>query len=160
MRNGHLIFSAVQLLIVAAVLGAGGLLLGLHYAPHIRHELADWILAPNQHFLLSGWLVMGIGLFLTLCFGMMQKTQVLRLEMGGGEFFVEESLVKKAIEQFWRHEFPKAAIPQEIFCSRQKIEVVAEQMECDLDQVELRLGAFLAQKFGYKKEFYVTLTAK
>lgn len=160
MRTGRLIFSAVQLVVVAALFGAGGLLLGLHYAPRVRQEVADWILDPKMSLLLLGWLVLGIALLLTICFGMMQRTQYLRLRMRGREFQVEETLLKQAIGQFWRLEFPQIAPPVEVYLARQKIEVITEDVQCDLEELELRLGSFLSQKFGYEKEFFVTLTSK
>lgn len=160
MRLGHQIFSAMQLMIVAALFGAGGLLLGLHYSPHVREQVANWILEPNMSLLLLGYLVLGTALVLMICFAMMQTTQYLRLRMRGREFFVEETVIRQAIGQFWRIEFPLASPPQEVFFARQKIEVITEAMECDLEELEMRLSAFLAQKFGYEKEFFVTLTAK
>ncbi len=150
----------VQLLIIAALFGAGGILLGLHYAPHVREQVVDWILQPRMSLLIFGWLILGTAFLLTVCFGMMQKTQYLRLRMRGREFFVEETVIKQAIGQFWRLEFPQITPPEEVYFARQKIEVITENVECDLEELELRLGTFLSQKFGYEKEFFVTLTAK
>lgn len=160
MRTGNLLFSAVQFLIITTLFGAGAVLLGLHYAPHVRQELADWIIQPNGSFLFLGWLILAAALLLTVCFWMMQKPQHLRLEMKGKEFFVDEALVKQAIGQFWQEAFPKLKPPEEIYFAHQKIELITEAAECDLEEIELRLGTFLSQQLGYEKEFFVTLTSK
>lgn len=159
MRTGQLLFSVVQLVIIATLFGIGGMLLGLHYNPYVRMQVANWILEPNESFLLIGYLVLGTALILSICFGMMQKNQYLRLEMRGKEFFIDEALIKQAIGQFWRLEFPNLTPPKEIYFVRQKIEVIAEVGDCDLEELEMRLGTFLSQKLGYEKQFYVTLTS-
>lgn len=160
MRTGRLLFSAVQFLIIAALFGTGGVLLGLHYTPHVRQDVADWILEPNMSLFLLGCLTLGIALLLTICFWMMQKTQYLRLEMRGKEFFIDETLIKQAIGQFWSQEFPSMTPPEEVYFARQKIEVITEAADCDLEEIELRLGSFLSKQLGYEKEFFVTLTSK
>jgi hypothetical protein len=148
----------VQLVIIAALFGIGGMLLGLHYNSFVRVQLSNWILEPNESFLLIGYLVLGTALILSICFGMMQRNQYLRLEMRGKEFFIDEALIKQTIRQFWRLEFPNLTPPEEIYFVRQKIEVVAEVGDCDLEEIEMKLGTFLSQKLGYEKQFYVTLT--
>lgn len=160
MKNGSLLFSAVQFLMIAALFGAGAVFLGLHYVPHVRQELSEWISQSNGSFLFLGWLILGTALLLTICFWMMQKTQYLRLSMRGKQFYVDEALIKKAVGQFWQKEFPKLVPPQEVYLVRQKIEIVTEAVECDLEEIEMRLGSFLSQELGYEKEFFVTLTAK
>lgn len=160
MRTGRLLFSAVQFLIIAVLFGSGGVLLGLHYTPHVRQDIADWILEPSGSLLFLGCLTLGTALLLTICFWVMQRTQYLRLEMRGKEFFVDETLIKQAIGQFWSQEFPSMTPPEEVYFARQKIEVITEAADCDLEQIELRLGSFLSKQLGYEKEFFVTLTAK
>jgi len=159
-RNGRLFFSAVQLAIVVALFGVGGLLLGMHYSSYVRQKVADWILGPQTSFMLLGWLVVAIALLLAVCFGMMQKARYLRLEMGGKEFFAEDALLKQAIEQFWQETFPDAPVPKEIYLAGKKIEIITQDAEYDLEELEQRLASHLSQKFGYQKEFFVTLVAK
>ncbi len=159
MRNGSLLFSAVQFLVIAALFFGGAAFFVLHYLPHTRLGLSDWIMQPDQKFLLLGYLVIGLGLLLTVSFWVMQRGRYLRLQMDKGNFSVDEALVKELIDQFWREELPEKNLPSEVYFACQKIEVITQGVEKDLEQIEERLGALLSKQLGYEKEFFVTCSS-
>lgn len=160
MRNGSLLFSAVQFLMIVALFGIGGVLLGFHYAPHVRQEVANWIVEPKGSLFFLGWLIIAAALLLAICFWMMQKPKYLRIQMKSKDFFVDEPLVRQVIGQFWSAEYPDKTPPEEIYFAHQKVEVITESLECDLEEIEMRLGSFLSEQLGYEQEFFVTFTSK
>ena len=160
MRNGQLLFSAIQFFIIAALFGTGAAFFGLHALPEIRHTVANWILSPGCSFLLLGFLITGITLLLGISFCVMQRGSFIRIAMKKGSFSIHEALVRKAIHQFWREEYPEEKEPTDVYCSHQKIEIITEDGEQDLEAVEEKLGQFLSKHLGYEKEYFISLIKK
>lgn len=157
MRNGQLIFTAVQFLMIAALLGLGAAFFALHFLHGARLEMANWILENSDRFLLLGFLVMGIAAFLALCLFVMQRKKFLRIRMEKGIISVDEALIKSRIRAFWKEAFPEKPAPSDVYIAQQKIEVITEGQLEDLEEIEARLGALLSTEFGYEKPFFVTM---
>jgi len=165
MRSSKAIFSAVQFLILVAFFSLGALFLGLYSLPQVKQNLVEWIIQENDNFLFLGQLILGTAFFLTLCFWAMNRQQLLRLQMKGTPFFVDEDLIRKIVAQFWKEEFPEEPKPKDVYLARQRIEIVAsppkgENWVEELEQVEKRLAKKLSEHIGYEREFFVSLTTK
>lgn len=160
MRNGQLLFSAIQFLFIAALFGLGAVFFSLHYFPQMRLYLADWILEPGETFFSAGLVVSATAAFLTLCFFIMQRGSFIRIKMEKGDLFIEEDAVRLAVEQFWKETYPEEKKPSEIYCAGKKIEIITEDQNQDLESLEITLANFLSTQFGYEREYFITLTRK
>ena len=158
MREGRLLFSAVQFLMIAALFSGGAAFFALHYLPQSREQLADWIINSGMNFFSLGSLLTGVAFVLTICFWAMQRFSYVRVEMH--DFSIAEPMVRETIAKFWKEEFPDKRSPSEIYLSAQNIEVIVEDQEQDLEQVEKTLSRFLSKQLGYRKPFFVTLTKR
>ena len=160
MRNGHLVFSAIQFLLIAALCATGVAFISLHGSLSMRQALADWIISPTSNLLLIGCLTLSIAILLGIGFWAMQRGSFVRLSMKKGSFSVHEALVRKAVQQFWIENYPDEKRPSEVFVSHQKIEIVTEDENQDLEEIEKKLGEFFSKHLGYEKEFFLNLTRK
>ena len=159
MRNGNLLFSAVQFLMITALFGGGAVFFGLYFSSEVRFQLSEWIVNAKERFFFFGCLLTGIAAFLTTCFWMMQRGRYLRIQMDN-PFSIDERVVKKTLEQFWREEFPEEELPTTIYVAKQKIEVIAKDSDVDLEEIEKRLSKRLSEQFGYDRKFFLTLTQR
>lgn len=105
-----------------------------------------------------GILISAIALVFAICFGMMQRGGYIRFK--GRGFSLDEALVRNVTLEFWSEELPEEAIPSEIYCSNGKIEIITEDLKEDLDEIEGRLGFFLAKNLGYERDFFITLSRR
>lgn len=152
MRNGQLVFGAIQFLMIAALFTAGAAFFGLHFLHGARLEFANWILQNSDRYLVLGFLISGTAILLGLCFWSMQRHHYLRIQMGGKKSFsIDSALVKTRLE---KELFPQ---PVEVYFAQQKIEVITQGKVEDLEQIEERLSELLAREFGYDRDFFVTL---
>lgn len=158
MREGKLLFSAVQFLIIAALFATGAAFFGLHYLPQARGQIADWILLGETNFFYLGIMVSGIALLLSVCFWAMQRYSYVRVQMH--DYSISEPVVRDTIAKFWKEEFPEGKSPSEIYLSNENVEIIVEDQEQDLHQVEKKLSKLLSKQLGYEKSFFVTLTKK
>ncbi len=158
MREGKLLFSAVQFLIIAVLFSGGAAFFGLHYLPHVRAELADWISNTEMSFLLFGWLLSGVALLLTICFWAMQHSSYIRIKMR--DFSVSEPVIRETIARYWEEEFPEGKSPTEIYLAKQNIEIIIDDQGQNLAEIEKKLTKLLSKQLGYDKSFFLTLTKK
>ncbi|NGX38741.1 MAG: hypothetical protein KR126chlam1_00051 [Chlamydiae bacterium] len=158
MRNYNLLISAMQFLLIAALFGLGAVFFGLHYLPSFRESLVDWLLAPKGSLHLIGGLTFGVAFLLAIGFWSVQKEKFIRLQMQHVPISIEESLVRKTIEEFWKKSFPQLDLPIEVYIAHQKIEVIASMPKDfeTLEEIEHRLGSHLFSQLGYEKEFFLT----
>lgn len=156
MRNGNLLFSAVQFLMIAALFGIGAVFFGLHFLHGARLEFANWILQNSDRYLVLGYLLFGTSCVLTLCLWSMQRKKFLRVQLEKGKFSIEESVIRARIDAFWEEAFPGKPKPTDVYIAHQKIEVIADNSLEDLEQIEERLSTLLANEFGYNKPTFVT----
>ena len=159
MRNGNLLFSAVQFFIITALFAGGAVFFGLHFSPDVRLHFSQWVAEANESFFFFGCLLTGIAALLTACFWMMQRGRYLRIQMDP-PFFIDEAVVKETLEEFWKEEFPEEELPTDVYVAGQKIEVIAKDSDVDLEEIEKRLSKRLSKQFGYQKEFFLTLTQR
>lgn len=162
MRAGQLLFSCLHLLIIMVFFALGGLILELHYLPKMRHLIVDWLIAPQDHFFFWGSGILLFTVLIAIGFWALGRHQFLRISMNNHHFFVEENLVRQTILLFWNETFPESKKPLNVFFSHQKIEIVVpmpqkEDWQQTLQEIEIKLGKMLAEKFGYQKEFFVSL---
>lgn len=161
MRTGHLLFSCLHLFIIILFLALGGIFLELHYLPGLRLFISEWILEPHP-FAYWGETILLLTILFGIGFCALQRHQYLRIGMKNSQALVDENLVRQAIFFFWRENFPKQKKPLDVFFAHQKIEIVAtlspkEDWEQSLQEIEIKLGKMLAEKFGYQKEFFVSV---
>jgi len=160
MRNINSLFSAVQFLMIAALFGLGGGLIALHYLPHTKAQIADWVI-QSESFLPLGCLVLAVVFILTMGFWAMQRSSYLRLEMKGTSLSADEALIRELIQEFWKEEFPSQKVPVDVFLAKKKIEIVIpmpEDFEESLEKIETCLGKMLFSQLGYEKEFFISFT--
>lgn len=160
MRKGSLLFSAIQFLFVTALFGLGAVFFSLHFFARMRDEFAAWVLEPGEGFFLAGLVVMAIALILGICFFIMQKGSYVRIQMEKGDLRIKEDAIRIAVEEFWKETYPEEAKPSEIYCVGEKIEIITEDRNQDLESLEIMLGQFLEKQFGYAKEYFITFTKK
>jgi len=134
----------------------GAAFFGLFFSPQARQQIADWFLDGRISFLWIGVLITVLALVFAICFGMMQRGGYIRFK--GRGFSLDEALVRSALLEFWSEELPEESIPTEIYCSKGKIEIITEDLKEDLDEIEGRLGFFLAKNLGYERDFFITLS--
>lgn len=163
MRSGNLLFGAVQLLFILALICIGVGLIGLHTYPQIRPLLSQWVSQAADQSLFYGSGTLALAIILIFCFGSMQKQPYLRIKMRSKKpFLIDQKVVEQTIQSYWKKSFPELTNPEAIYISGQKIEIVTrastdEVLDETLEQIEERLGGFLRARFGYKRDFYITL---
>jgi len=154
-RNGHLLFSAVQFFLIITLFSFGAALFGLHYIPGARLRFAEWIIDPSTGFVFLGSVITTIALLLSFCFWIMQRGSYVRIEMKKNTALVHEDAIRAAVFAFWEeNDLEKLS---EVYCANKKIEIITEAKDQDLEAIEQKLGSFLSKQFGYEQEFFVTL---
>ena len=158
MRNGKLLFSVIEFLIILALFITGITFFILHYSVSARQFLVKWILEGEVFFLSIAILTLTATCVLSICFGIMQKGSFIRFK--GKGFSVDESIVRNSIITFWRERFPKEPLHSEVYCSKGKIEIITSDFQEDFDEMEVKLGLFLSRQLGYNRDFYITLSQR
>lgn len=155
MRNGQLLFSAVQFFLILALFSCGAALFGLHYIPGARLRFSEWIVDPSTSFVFLGSVIGAVALLLSICFWIMQRGSYVRIEMKKDSALVHEDAIRAAVLAFWEeNELEK---PSDVYCANQKIEIITEAKDQDLEAIEQKLGHFLSKQLGYNQEFFVSL---
>lgn len=168
MRKGNLLFSAVQFLFVFALFLLGGLLIGLHYAPHLRMSIASMILDQAVSLSFLGYMTIVCALLLCIGFYVMHRGAYFRIRMDGGDVTVEPKLIEGLVQDYWKERFPERGFKTEVILRGYKqIEVVAEMPEVELSvrevllpEIEKELGALLLSHLGYRREWMMTFIIK
>lgn len=158
MRDGKLLFSAVQFLMIAALFALGAAFFALHYSSIVRQQIAEWVMDPQMKFLLFGSLTCSVALLLTICFWAMQRASYVRIKMH--DFSIQEPLIRKVIAKFWKEEFPEDVAPTEVYLANENIEIIVEDQAQDLEQIEKKISKLLSKQLGYEKKFFVSLTKR
>lgn len=136
---------------------SGAMMLLAFHEP-LRHLIADWLIQSNFSFLLVGALLFCFATVLAFSFWMMEKGSYLRIKMRNHTAIIQEQTLRKSIHLFWKEHYPNAQMPSEIYCAKQRIEIVAPGKGQDLKAIEKELSAFFAEKLGYQNEFFVSIT--
>ena len=167
MRPGHVLFSAVQLLITAVLLCVGGFFFFLPWAPHMRLQLISLFSEREDLFILIGSGFLGLGLILLIGFYFMNRHSYYQLEMKDDKHTaaVEILLLRKSVELYWKRLFPDKDLSTDVLLHHgQKIEVIVElpsmsqeEEQLLLEKAEKEIGALLTNQIGYFKEFLFTV---
>ncbi len=167
MRSGNLLFSAVQLFVVAAIVSAGLFFLGIVHVPHFPLLLMSVLSKSSAFFSLAGYGLIFLGLLLFVGFFVMHRGRYYQVRMKGGDAQMDLALLHTYIEKFWKESFfsPESEVKEVIVYGNQKIEIVAKLPELSvseqkqtLTRIEKELGAFLSHKLGYRHSFLLTIT--
>lgn len=159
MRNS--LFSAVQFLMVAAVLACGCFTMALPWAPQVRFKLAAF-LDRTDLFLPLGLMITFLGFILLVGFYWMNRKRYYQVAMKAK---IEEDLILKILTAYWKKVFPEHDLTTDVFIHRnQKIEFIVEvptlqakEQKSMLNKVEAEVGHLLAEQLGYKREFLLTV---
>lgn len=164
------LFSAVQFLIVVAVLAAGGFLMALPYAPAVKFKLASFFSERTDLFLPLGAIITFMGLILLIGFYWMNRKRYFQvsMKMPAHRIEAEEELVLKILMSYWKQMFPEEELMTDVFIhTDQKIELIAEIPKLNeanqkkaLHKIEEDVGSLLAKQLGYKREFLLTVILK
>ncbi len=165
MRKGNLLFSAVQFIFVVALFLLGGLFIGLHYAPHMRMSLANFITDQDVNLSFLGYVTICCALLLCIGFYAMHRGTYFRIRMEGGDVIVEPKLIEGLVQDYWKSRFPENVLRAEVILrGYEQIEVVAEMPQTELEarevllcEIEKELGALLSAHLGYRRELMMTL---
>ncbi len=166
MRPGNLLFSAVQLFVVAAILSAGLFFLGIVHVPHFPLLLMRVLSNSAAFFSLAGYGLIFLGLLLLIGFFVMHRGRYYQVRMRAGDAQMDLTLLHNYIEKFWQMSFfsPESEVKEVIVYANRKIEIVAKLPELRLPEqketlvrIEKELGAFLAHKLGYPHSFLLTI---
>ena len=156
MRNGNLVFSAINFLIVIAFFIAAFLFFRMHYSAYFRIQVTDWIQMKQGNFWVIGSLTLSIASALACCFYSMQKGHYIRIQMEPHSFEYDETFVKNAINHFWEENFSDEPKLSSVYFSKGKIELLVPPIKRDLKEIETHLGVFLSNTLGYKSDFFIT----
>lgn len=161
MKNGNLLFSAVQFVFTALVIFLGVFFIGLQNAPHLRYKIADFFAQTTINFTLLGVLVLGCGALLLISFYAMHRGRYYRVNMGSQATFIDPAVIRSYVQQYWKKVFPELDLAVDIVISKaQKIEIFLEfpvlsqgrQQEL-LKNAEKELEQMLYKQLGYKQRF-------
>jgi hypothetical protein len=164
-RKGNLFFSAVQFIFVVALFLLGGLLIGAHYAPHLKLAIAAMITDHAVNLSLLGCMMMGCAFLLCLGFYVMYRGAYLQIEMNHGEAVIEPKLIEGLVRDYWKKRFPEKKLSAEVIIrSRKRIEVIAEMpsveweiQEILLPEIEQELTDLLKSHLKYQQKWTMTL---
>jgi hypothetical protein len=167
MRSGNLLFSAVQLFMVAAILTVGLFFWGIVHVPHFPLLLMSVFSKSSAFFSLAGYGLIFLGLLLLIGFFVMHRGRYYQVRMQAGDAQIDLELLHTYIEKFWKESFfhPESEVKDVIVYGNRKIEIVAKlpdlpvpEQKATLLRIEQELGALLARKFGYPHSFLLTIT--
>ncbi len=168
MRSGNLLYSAVQFMFAVLIILLGGLFIGLQYAPLLRFVIADFFSQPAVHFSLIGYFILGCGILLLFGFYIMHRGVYYRLSMGQKETWVDPTVIKSYVQEYWQRNFPEEDLAVQIALSKkQKLEISVELPQLSdekqlavLEKTERDLGEILKKQLRYNREFSLLVLIK
>jgi hypothetical protein len=165
LTNFNNLFSAVQFLITAAIVCAGGFLLALPYAPQVRIKLAHLLAERTDLFLPVGLMILGFGLVLLVGFFAMTRRRYFQFIVKGQPVVIETALLNELAGSVWKKYFPDDDLFTDIVIRRnQDIELIAEASLIEdpvlLENLEKDLTELLHRQIGYEKDLTVTVILK
>jgi hypothetical protein len=170
MRNGHLIFSFLHLIVVFLVISLGLFVIAAAYFDHIRIFLADLLLNMNKPYItLLGLMILGGGLLMFLAFYVMYRQCYYQVLMSGTKkASIDLHLIEQIVKRFWGDKFAlDECILDIVMHPNQTLEIIAEipsmafkEEKKMLREVEKELGELLKETLAYEKEFLMTVVKK
>ncbi len=168
MRN-HLL-SAIQFLMVCAVLAVGIFFTALPLAPAIRFELASFLMNRPELFLSLGLILIAVGVALAMGLYWLDRKSYFQVSMKGASdpVTVEKELIRSGLASYWKGVFPEEALQTDVIIHRDnKLELVAEipllgeeGQKKVLEKMEKEIGLLLERQLGYRREFLLTVIVK
>lgn len=163
MRPVQALFSAVQFLITALLICAGGFFLSLPWAPHMRFHLASLFSERDGLLTFIGCAFLGLGVLLLVGFYFMNRHVSYQLSMKHEKYKtdVDVALLRTMISVYWKEHFSEKALSIDVLLhSGKKMEVIVEipEMTPDnqqglMEKAEEEIGALLEKQLGYGEEF-------
>ena len=166
MKNGHLLFSAVHLIVTFFIIASGLLSMSLFFNQETRFRLAHMLENEGASlFFAVGVAVTFVGVMLLIGFYMMYRRRYYKIRMNCSKVLVDQSIVKEYVSDYWSKLFPGEKLFLDVaFGANQHLEVITQVPRLEKDQRELvfkrvenELGVILARKIGYEKEFVLTV---
>jgi len=156
MRSRHLIFSAIELLVVLFAISTGLVLIGIPYSPYLRNSLISVMMDSSFLFLAAGTVLLTTGLLLFVAFYLLNRKRYLSIEMGAD---IEESIIAAYLKGYWVQNFPEVKGDPEISLNRDNtLEIFANVPNIrDLKRIEMGIQSLLREKIGYQKPFTFTV---
>lgn len=164
MRRSHILFSVIHLFSSLLAIGTGAFCLALCHIDRLQilvrgHSL--WTLRIGTIFL-----VLGTALLLSLF--LINRRRYYRVKMQAGKISIDEKLLRSFLSQYWKENFPQQpSDPDVVVSAKKRLEILAElpfmknkeEKEALLNRLEADLGSKLAKNFGYREEFFLTITS-
>ena len=169
MRSGHLLFSAVQFLFTFLILLIGGFFIGLHYTPHLCFVVGQFFIEQSSSFIPIGLSILGCGILLLIGFYAMNRGAYFRFLVPANHAEIEAALLRSYVKKYWNGQFPEnEELAADVILHRdQKMEISLEMPAVErqddeqfLAKVETDLRGILSKNFGYKHDFFLTVTVK
>jgi hypothetical protein len=168
MKASNLLFSAVQFIFVMLIILLGVFFIGLQHAPHLRYAIADFFSQTIVRFSFIGYLVLACGMLLLFGFYAMHRGIYYNIRMGKNEVFVDPSVLRRCVEEYWKTIFPDHDLSIEVdLTKKQKIEMFIElpllspeKQQAILDKAENELSQLLQKHLGYRREFMLSILVK
>ncbi len=139
----------------------GVVIVGLQYAPLLRHRLAAFFASPSVNFSLFGGILALFGVLLLIAFSWMHRGTYYTVAMGQDSVDVDPAVIKGYASDYLKTLFPDRDLPLEVIVKRrQKIELHVqlpslemEEQEVVLEQIERELSLLFEKHLGYFKKF-------
>lgn len=165
MRFGHLFFSLINLLVAALLIVLGIFIFMIPRAAHFQ-QLAMNLLTDRTHlFSLLGIGVGIIGVLLLAAIYIMNRRHSYYLTMGSHILTIDESIVKKYLDEYWKECFPGHDLHQELAIKNNLLYltvdlpyVAFDEQRKVLERIESDLQELFSRVFDYRKEFYITVS--
>ena len=165
MRVSYYISSMLHLFVAFCVFAIGVAFLAFPYAPGLRAFAYEVLKDRPEVLMYIGIAFLGFFalLFITFCF--LYRKGYYTIEMKGCKAKIDEALIHTYVEGYWRERMGNKRTKVKVLIhNNQAIEIVAPQDfdlsdEDRLEEVQNELGALLARRLGYKKEFLLTVRA-
>ncbi len=150
---------------VLLILGLGGVLVALPFAPHVRLFVIQFLSEDISHFSSIGYGLLILGGILLTGFYAINRGQYYQVNMRAE---VHQSLIRDYARSYWKELFPQEVVhPQVVIYPNQRIELITElpnlgfdEQEALLGRIEKEFGAILAKNLGYGKDFLLTVVIK
>jgi len=164
MRRSHILFSVVHLFSSLLAIGTGLFCLALRHIDRLQMLVRGHSLLTLRIGIV--FLVLGAALFFSLF--LINRRRYYRVKMQAGKISIDEKLLRSFLSQYWKENFPEQpSDPDVVISAKSRLEILAElphtkseeEKEELLSRLEADLGGKLAKNFGYREEFFLTISS-
>lgn len=161
------LIASLHLLFVFFFFGAGFFFVSLAYLPDFRVQLSDMILFHTEACTQIGILLFGVSFLLLLGLYGLNRGRFIRLKMGRHLVEMREKAIRETLDLFLRKKQPKLILTDFEIVGQSRFEMKValksshdpEKTEQLLEQAEKDLAQFFQERFGYQKEFILSIDA-